>query len=117
MSLSRLTSAVPAAVVIAGLLAGPAAAASHAPGPPTWPKHPKPVTQIVAQLPGPPTWPVHPQPITPLRASVTATNGGFDWESGGIGAASAIAVLAAGLAGATGVRRRRAVRTRALTTA
>jgi hypothetical protein len=116
MRTSRLISAVPAAAVAAALLAGPAGAASQAPGPPTWPKHPAPVTEVVPRLPGPPTWPKDPKPISPYHASVAAADGGFDWESGGIGAAAGIAALATGLAGAAGVRRRRILRSRPLTT-
>jgi hypothetical protein len=115
MRTSRLISAVPAAAVTAALLAGPAGAASHLPGPPTWPKHPTPITEIV-RLPGPPTWPQDPKPISRYHASVAVADGGFDWASAGIGAAAGIAALATGLAGATGVRRRRTLRSRPLTT-
>jgi hypothetical protein len=106
MRTSRLISALPAAAVTAALLAGPAGAVSHLPGPPTWPTHPTPITEVVP-LPGPPTWPKNPRPIGENHASVAATDGGLDWESAGIGAAAGIATLATGLAGATGVRRRR----------
>ena len=106
MRKSRLISAPLAATLSVAALAGPAAA-SHVPGPPTWPEHPKPITSYASQLPGPPTWPTDPKPITEYRSSVQATDDGFDWDSAGIGAAASFTILAAGMAGMAGVRRRR----------
>jgi hypothetical protein len=114
MRKSRLIPASLAATLSVAALAGPAAAASHTTGPPTWPAHPKPITAYAPQLPSPPTWPTNPKPITEYRSSVQATDGGFDWDSAGIGAAASLAALGVGVAGVAGVRRRRHARAHAL---
>ena len=115
MHKSRLISLPVATALSAAALAGPAAA-SHLPGPPTWPTNPQPITSYAYQLPGPPTWPTNPQPIAAYHSTVQATDTGFDWDSAGIGAAASAAILAAGMAGAGAVRRRRGARPRSLTT-
>jgi hypothetical protein len=116
MRKSRLLSAPLAATLSAAAFAVPAAA-SDVTSAPTWPTHPEPITSNASQLPGPPAWPTNAKPITEYRSTVEATDGGFDWDSAGIGAGASIAALAAGMAGMTGVRRRRAARPRSLTTA
>ena len=116
MRKSRLISAPLAATLSAAAFTVPAAA-SDGTGAPTWPTDPKPITSYASQLAGPPTWPTDPKPITEYRSAVEATDGGFDWDSAGIGAGASIAALAAGLAGVSGVRRRRAARPRSLTAA
>jgi hypothetical protein len=54
----------------------------------------------------PPTWSANPQPIGQQRPSADAPSSGFDWASGGIGAAAAIGAFAIALAGTAGMRRR-----------
>lgn len=115
MHTSRLISLPIATALSAAAFAGPAAA-SHRPGPPTWPSHPTPITSYAYQLPGPPTWPINPQPIPAYHSTVPATGGGLDLDSAGVGAAASAAILAAGLAGAASMRRRRGARPRSLTT-
>jgi hypothetical protein len=88
-----------AAVLATAALASPAAAmpidGSH---------------QQSAPDPAPPTVIVRPQPIT------DAPSPGFDWGSGGIGAAAGIGAFAVALAGAAGLRRRHVAQPRSLTT-
>ena len=105
MPTSRLISVPLATGLTLVAIAGPAVA-SDITRVPTWPTHPKPITEYARQLPGPPQWPTDPQPITAYRSSVQASYGDFDWGSAGIGAGAGIVVLAAGLAGVAGVRRR-----------
>ena len=87
-------------------LNGPAAA-SHLPGPPTWPTNPTPLTSYAYQLPGPPTWPTNPQPITAYHSTVQATSGGLDWDSAGIGAAGGLAISLLIVGGAVIITHRR----------
>jgi hypothetical protein len=96
-------------------IANPAAASDNA-RVPTWPTHPKPITEYATQPPGPPQWPTDPEPLTSYRTSVQTSDGDFDWGSAGIGAGAGIVVLAAGLAGVGGVRRRRQSRPHAVGT-
>jgi len=58
----------------------------------------------------PPTWPANPQPIIQPTAAADAPSSGFDWGSGGIGAAAGIGAFAIALAGTAGMRRRRVAR-------
>jgi hypothetical protein len=104
----RLTTPLAIAAASAALAAPAMAAEHHLPGPPTWPKHPQPVTQIVAHPPGPPTWPTDPKPITAYQSSGSTAGSGFDLASAGIGLAGGVLVLTAGAAGGIAVRRRRA---------
>jgi hypothetical protein len=78
-----------AAVLVTAALASPAAA-MPIDGPHQGP----------ALEPAPPTVIARPQPIT------DAPSPGFDWGSGGIGAAAGIGAFAIALAGAAGMRRR-----------
>jgi hypothetical protein len=114
MRKSCLIAAPLAATLSAAALVGPAAASQ--PGPPTWAEHTKPITAYASQLPGPPTWPTNPKPITEYHSTVQATDVGFDWGSAGIGAGASIAALGAGMAGVTGVRRRRVAHAHSVTT-
>jgi hypothetical protein len=106
------------ALALAATLAAAAgsAAASHLPGPPTWPTNPQPITSYAHQLPGPPTWPTNPQPLPAYHSTVQATDAGFDLDSAAIGAAGSTAILAAAIAGVAGVRRRRSARPHSLAT-
>ena len=120
MRKSRLISVPLAAILSAAALAGPAAAQDPATsgGRPDVVGNPNVshrITSHASQLPGPPTWPTDPQPITQYRSSVEATDTGFDWDSAGIGAAASFTILAAGMAGLAGVRRRRHARPQTLT--
>jgi hypothetical protein len=53
-----------------------------------------------------PTWPANPQPIVRPTPTADAPSSGFDWGSGGIGAAAGIGAFAIALAGTAGMRRR-----------
>jgi hypothetical protein len=92
------------------------------PEPPTWPLHPKPVTQptvtgdasIVRQ---PPTWPLNPQPIAPptnvAQAKIADQHAAhLDWGSAGIGAGATLVALAIALVMAAVMRRRGLARAR-----
>jgi hypothetical protein len=57
-----------------------------------------------------PTWPTNRQLIVRQRPTADVPSSGFDWSSGGIGAAAGIGALAIALAGTTGMRRRRIAR-------
>jgi hypothetical protein len=105
---------LPLAVALSAGVASPAVA-SQRPGPPTWPTNPTPITAYSYQRPGPPTWPANPTPIAAYHTTVQASGGGFDWDSAAIGAAASTAILAAGLASAAGVHRRRGTRPQRLT--
>lgn len=87
-------------------IANPAAASDNA-RVPTWPTHPKPITEYATQPPGPPQWPTDPQPLTSYRTSVQTSDGDFDWGSAGIGAAVVVGAFLIALGGAAGFRRRR----------
>lgn len=90
MRTTRFINAGLGVALVAGALAGPAAAVpaldngtsrpvsaarSHTdlrpiPQPPTWPLHPQPITQVATMddgrpIPQPPTWPLHPEVIPP----------------------------------------------------
>jgi hypothetical protein len=106
MTSTRFITAPLAIAAASAALAGPAAA-HRLPGPPTWPVHPQPVTQVVAHPPGPPTWPSNPLPITAYTGSGSTASGGFDLASAGIGLAGGVLVLTAGAAGGLALRRRR----------
>lgn len=110
----RLISIPLATALSAVALVGPATAS--APGPPTWPISPQPITAYARQLPGPPTWPTNPQPITSYHSTVQATNPGLDLDSGAIVAAASAAILAVGAAGLARGRRRRKTHPNTLST-
>jgi hypothetical protein len=97
MRATRIITAPLATVLAAGALTGPAAAM------PIDPPHRGPD-------PAPPTLSLTPQP------NAEAPRSGFDWGSGGIGAAAGIGAFAIALAGTAGMRRRSAVRHRVITT-
>jgi hypothetical protein len=86
MRATRLTTAPLAAVLAAGALAAPA----------------------MARIDPPPDWHPVPPAVTPMHllkpAALPTT--GFDWASGGIGAAAGVGAFAIGLAGAAGLRHR-----------
>jgi hypothetical protein len=54
--------------------------------------------------------PANPEPIVPQGQPAELPSSGFDWGSGGIGAAAGIGAFAIALAGMAGVRRRRLAR-------
>jgi hypothetical protein len=98
----RATRSIPAS--LAAVLAT-AALASNAAAMPIDGPH-----QGAAPDPAPPTVIARPQPIT------DAPSPGFDWGSGGIGAAAGVGAFAIALAGAAGMRRRHVAQHHSLTT-
>jgi hypothetical protein len=87
MRTTRIITALLAALLIAAILAGPAAAVP---------------TDVIS---GGSTSP-DPGPVVQR----TVESSGFDWSSAGIGAAGAVGAFAIVLAGTTGMRRRRPAR-------
>jgi hypothetical protein len=131
---NRLIALAVSTAALAGVTA-PAAVADHPrlvgtgltaegliPEPPTWPLHPRPVTQRIGSgdarpIPRPPTWPLNPQPIPPptnvAQASAADPHpAGFDWGSAGIGAGATLVALAMTLVMAVVMRRRGTARAR-----
>jgi hypothetical protein len=94
MRATRLITASLAAVLAAGALAGPA----------------------TARIDPPPGRPDLALPTLTPQANADAPRSGFDWGSGGIGAAAGVGAFAIALAGTAGMRRRSLAPRRSITT-
>src|SRR4051812_21406952 len=87
--------------------AGDAAGSRPLPGPPTWPRSPKPIDDVVAVPAPPPSWPAHPQPLHAVAASADDASSPHDGSSMLVLTVAGGSLVAAAAAGTGIVRMRR----------